>query len=389
MASIYVSYKREDVDFVAAVLDRLKPRHRLFVDFLMEASVEWRAHLQGRLLEAEIFLVFVSPHTATSDHQNAEIGAARFCAAFVDQKMILPVVIDAVPIPRLLADIDALVLARRDPDEAAAAILEEIEHRVPRVRLFISHAHKDQDLAGRLVDTLTANLEVPKGALRCTSVPGYQLELGAMAPDVLRRELGSSACVVALLTPHSVGTEWVLFELGAAWANAKMAIPLLAGGVAAKDIPGPFRGAAGGDLQSAVTVDQLIDQLERVLGWPQRHDLAARHKRYELAEYAAQKTFAQDPARAELNASFTAKRARIGSRQGALLDYLTKKTRSGGSIAQEEIEAAFPNLPGGVYYRLEQLRLLGFLERAMQSGTTAGPGYAWQLSPAYREEVNG
>jgi hypothetical protein len=183
IASIYVSYKSQDEPFVAQVLDRLKPRHQLFVDFLMPAGVDWRAHLQGRLREAEIFLVFVSKRTAASDYQNAEIGAARFSSAFVDQKLILPIVIDPVPMPRPLADIDAVIVANRDPDQTAAAILGEIERRVPQVRLFISHAHKDSDLAKHLVEALTANLDVPKGALRCTSVLGYQLDLGSMAPD--------------------------------------------------------------------------------------------------------------------------------------------------------------------------------------------------------------
>lgn len=389
MASIYVSYKSEDEAFVADVLDRLKAQHQIFVDFLMPAGVDWRSHLQGRLREAEIFLVFVSAFTAGSDYQNTEIGAARFSSAFVDQKLILPIVIDPVPIPRPLADIDALTIANRDPDQTAAAILQQIEHRVRQVRLFISHAHKDRDLAARLVDALRANLVVPDGALRCTSVPGYQLDLGTMAPDVLRRELGSSACVVALLTPHSVGTEWVLFELGAAWANARKAIPLLVGGVTDKDIPGPFRGAAGGNLSVLNTVNLLISQLGQMLGWQQSLDLVALNKRQELAEYAAQVTFTTDPVRAELNASFTAKWARIGDKQRSILQHLTKKTKGGGTIAQEDAEAAFANLSGGVYYRLEQLRLLGFLERTMQTGTTAGPSYVWGLAPAYRDEING
>ncbi len=153
---------------------------------------------------------------------------------------------------------------------------------------------------------------MPAGALRCTSVPGYQLDLGAMAPDVLRRELGSAACVLAVLTPNSLANDWVLFELGAAWANAKLSIPLLAGGLQDKDIPGPFRGAAGGQLSTPATLDRMVDQLEKLLGWPQRNDLSARNKRYELVKYLETKTFARDPVETELKAGFAAKRSRIG-----------------------------------------------------------------------------
>jgi hypothetical protein len=47
---------------------------------------------------------------------------------------------------------------------------------------------------------------------------------------------------------------------------------------------------------------------------------AAYGKRHEFVHYIKTKKFAQDPAGGELNASFTAKLARIGPRQGLLLD---------------------------------------------------------------------
>src|SRR3954453_16533298 len=41
------------------------------------------------------------------------------------------------------------------------------------VRLFISHAHKDEALARKLVVALELGMRVPPGAIRCTSVRGY------------------------------------------------------------------------------------------------------------------------------------------------------------------------------------------------------------------------
>src|SRR3954454_3086519 len=98
------------------------------------------------------------------------------------------------------------------------------------IRLFISHAHRDVDIAQRLVTALDEAMAVPNGAIRCTSLPGYKLDLGAMPPDVLRKELASADCVVAILTPYSLASQWVLFELGATWSQAKQVIPLLGGG---------------------------------------------------------------------------------------------------------------------------------------------------------------
>src|SRR5688572_21577538 len=59
---------------------------------------------------------------------------------------------------------------------------------ISTVKLFISHAHRDVEIAEQLVTALELAMDVPDGAIRCTSVPGYKLDLGSMAPDVLRRE---------------------------------------------------------------------------------------------------------------------------------------------------------------------------------------------------------
>jgi len=387
MATVYVSYRSTERPFVEAVMSRLEPRHTIRIDYKIPVGADWRSHQLEELLTSDVFLVFVSHDTGGSDFQSSEMGAARFCSSVLDGKLIISALIDDVNPPRPLAHLDCLDLRNRDPDQAAKAIDEAIAQRKPRVRLFISHAHRDADLASRVVEVISTGLEVPAKELRCTSVPGYQLDLGTMAPEALRRELGSAACVVAVLTPNSLGNDWVLFELGAAWANAKVSIPLLAGGLQDKDIPGPFRGAAGGQLSSAATLDHMIDQLEKLLGWRQRTDLAGRNKRYELVDYVKAKTFPRDSIEDELRASFAAKRARIGSKQGQVLDYITAKLGQRPHIGQEELARQFADLKPALYYRLEMLRLLGFLDRANIGESRGVPVWGWTLSDSYRREV--
>jgi len=387
MAKLYVSYRSSEYEFVASVVSQLEKQHDVRIDYNLPAGVDWRSHQLDDLRTSDVFVVFVSEGTRHSDFQNAEIGSARFCSAFVDGKPIIPVVIDECELPRTITDLDLLRLTQRDPVTTAQEIEAAIARRLTRVRLFISHAHRDQDLASRLVDVLTSGLQVPAGELRCTSVPGYQLDLGTMAPDTLRRELGSAACVIAILTPNSLGAEWVLFELGAAWANAKLPIPLLAGTLEDKDIPGPFRGAAGGKLSSPVTLDHLVDQIARELGWQQRTDLTAREKRYALAEYAAKKSFSRGPLEDELNAGFTAKRARIGATQGTILEYVTSKQGGRPHILKNELDERFPKLASSLHYRLEQLRLLGFLDRTQVGESRGEPAYGWSLAEKYRHEL--
>jgi hypothetical protein len=387
MAKVYVSYRSPEQEFVASVVSRLEEQHDVRIDYNLPVGVDWRSHQLDDLRRSDVFVVFVSEGTRHSDFQNAEIGSARFCSEFVDGKLIIPVVIDDSELPRTIADLDLLRLTRRDPVSAALEIEAAMARRLARVRLFISHAHRDRDLASRLVDVLTSGLHVPDGELRCTSVPGYQLDLGTLAPEALRRELGSAACVLAILTPNSLGAEWVLFELGAAWANAKLPIPLLAGSLEDKDIPGPFRGAAGGKLNSPVTLDHLVDQVARELGWQQRTDLAAREKRYELADYAAKKSFSRGPLEDELNAGFTAKRARIGETQNTVLEYVTSRQGGRPHIPRNELDERFPRLASSLHYRLEQLRLLGFLDRTQVGDSRSEPDYGWSLAEKYRREI--
>jgi hypothetical protein len=387
VATVYVSYRSTEEPFVRAVVSKLQARHQIRIDYEMPAGVDWRAHQLEELRTSDVFLLFVSKDTRTSDFQNAEIGSARFCQMYVDDKLLIPVLIDDVAPPRPLAILDCMRLFDRDPDRAAREIDDEISRRLRRIRLFISHAHRDADVAEQLVDVITTNLDVPEGELRCTSVAGYQLDLGAMAPDALRRELGSALCVVALLTPNSVGNDWVLFELGAAWANVKSSIPLLAGGPQDKDIPGPLRGAAGGQLTDPNTLDRLLDQLARTLGWVQRSIPNARGKRHRFIDFIRERPFSQDSADGDLKATFSAKRARIGPKQGMLLDHLTKKAKK-RPLSFDVLAASKVAGDGNeLYYRLEQLRLLGFVHRVKVGELDGEPSFAWSLSEQYRRDI--
>jgi hypothetical protein len=387
MASIYVSYKSQDEAFVRQVVDLLKARHAVSIDYDMPIGVDWRNHLQERLRKAEVFIVFASRLTEASSLQNAEIGAASFCSAFLDGKLMIPIALDSGPLPRTLEALDVWQRPERDPKTIADGILQAIERQNKRVQVFISHAHKDQDLAERLVDAISSGLEVPAGAIRCTSVPGYRLDLGTMAPEALRRELGSAGCVIAVLSPNSLASEWVLFELGAAWANARAAIPLLVGGLRDNDIPGPFRGAAGGDMRDVLVLDALLDQLERNLGWQQRHDLVSRSKRVDLARYANQKQFSNSGPEAAARTNFAAKLREIGHTQQRILDFIVQGTKTISHVRQSEIESSFSGVPTHVYYRLEQLRLLGFLDRVPNGHINNVPTFAWTLSERYRNEL--
>ena len=93
--------------------------------------------------------------------------------------------------------------------------------------IFISHSSQDARLAERLVKLLRLAFSLSDAEIRCTSVDGYRLAAGADTNDQLRREVRESRLFLALITPSSVRSSYVLFELGARWGIDRLCFPCL------------------------------------------------------------------------------------------------------------------------------------------------------------------
>lgn len=108
------------------------------------------------------------------------------------------------------------------------------------IEIFISHSNKDEKIAEALTELLKNALEIDPQAILCTSVEGHRLAVGVRTSDRLKEELLNAKSFVALLTPHSLRSTWVLFELGARWGRGSHLAPLLAGGLTAEQLGGPL-----------------------------------------------------------------------------------------------------------------------------------------------------
>lgn len=250
------------------------------------------------------------------------------------------------------------------------------------VRLFISHSHDDVKIAKQLVQVIKTSLDTPKGAIRASSVPGSKLPLGSMPAQQLRGELADAEFVLALVTPNSLRSPWVLFELGAAWASGRHTIPLLLGNVEDRltTMPEPLRNPLSGRLDDSGVLHRLVDQLAGVLGWERTSAEEADSAIGEFVAVARDHRFARTPLD-EVGDAFIAKRAALSSTQNDILELLTRHAMSRPSMTEDRLSQKLDKPQAELFYRLEVLRLLGFVQNQRDDEG----GSEWSLSSEYRK----
>ncbi|MGH8072427.1 MAG: L-histidine N(alpha)-methyltransferase [Candidatus Entotheonellia bacterium] len=136
--------------------------------------------------------------------------------------------------------------------------------------VFISHSHKDEELATSLVTFLKSALDLTDVRVRCTSVPGYKLEFGKPISEQIRDDINTSLVMIALITQNSLSSKYVLLELGAWWGHdPKFIIPILAPGLKVSDLPDqlrPYRFIGIDTKDARSSVIGAIQQISAVLG---------------------------------------------------------------------------------------------------------------------------
>jgi hypothetical protein len=134
------------------------------------------------------------------------------------------------------------------------------------VKIFISHSSKDAAIARALIDLLRSALLVPADELRCSSVPGNKLPPGASVEEQLKVEVLESTAFLVLLSPSSIQSVFVLFELGARWGSGHEIFPVLVGGLKAAALPAPLSAINAISGADDHDVDDLLRRVSTVLG---------------------------------------------------------------------------------------------------------------------------
>lgn len=144
--------------------------------------------------------------------------------------------------------------------------VDDLAKQSNKVVLFISHSSKDAALVEMLVDLLRNALALKASEIRCTSIDGYRLPIGAKTDESLRKEILAAKLFVSLISVSSIQSNYVLFELGARWGCGKHLAPLLAHSSTSGNLSGPLGNLNALMCDSSSQLHQLIDDLAEELG---------------------------------------------------------------------------------------------------------------------------
>jgi hypothetical protein len=133
--------------------------------------------------------------------------------------------------------------------------------------IFISHSARDKELAEALIELLRAAIRgLTDDDIRCTSVAGYGFEAGVETDIRLRTEVNSSVTFIGLITPSSIQSAYVLFELGARWGARLHLAPIVAGGNRKDLLRGPLTGLHVVDGASEGEMHVLVGEIAKKIG---------------------------------------------------------------------------------------------------------------------------
>lgn len=133
------------------------------------------------------------------------------------------------------------------------------------VDVFISHSSADVELAEALVNLLQSAMRLPSAKIRCTSVEGHRLPGGSPVEEQLRREVLSSKVFVALVTPVSLRSTYVLFEMGARWGAQCYLVPVMTS-ADTSILKGPLSALNALNCSIVAQVHQLVHNIADTLG---------------------------------------------------------------------------------------------------------------------------
>jgi hypothetical protein len=138
-------------------------------------------------------------------------------------------------------------------------------------RIFVSHSSKDSEAGKALVDLLSRAFPQLEDQILYTSMQSSGLPSGAKIPETLQQGLNESDIVIGIISSNSLDSDWVLFELGAAWGMQKLVIPLLCN-IKHEYLPRPLRERNAVKAHDRGDILQMLETIRNRLEINQRPD---------------------------------------------------------------------------------------------------------------------
>jgi hypothetical protein len=292
VAKLYISYPEESRELAKALSWELRGLNHVGVyDALVgKPSAYWQDVYLRELASSDGVVVILTEQALKSNYVMGEIGATRALYQACRRPILLPVTV-GIEIPDVVKDIYVYPMDRSPIGIKMAA--EDIDRTYQTARsgfpkIFISHRHADRTVVEALVSLLTTTFIIQQNDLRVTSVRPYNLRWGAVTPDRLREELQFADAVIGVISPHSIGSSYVLFELGASWGRGLpgTTLPLLVRGATNADVPAPIAALNTLSLSEEADCYQLLDDLAAIVTSLSRKDV----QESAIAEQVAQLT---------------------------------------------------------------------------------------------------
>lgn len=263
MARLFISCNNQDLKAARALEQALERRkHVMTLRVNARPAGRWEEQLLRGVHTADAVICLLTREGRTSSWVVGQTGMAISCA-HTKGTLVLPVC-PFGDIPNFVAAFHCFWL--KGTEKLASELHEAIQaHEAARPpRIFISHRHKDQTLARKLIDLLESAFRTRTGDIRCTSVPGYKLAVGSQSADSLQADLNGAEIVMGLIGPDTSESDYVLFELGASWGLRKPTFPLRLAGATFRHVPEVLREKSSLLLEDVTQCLQLVEDVGRV-----------------------------------------------------------------------------------------------------------------------------
>jgi|SRR5215207_192647 len=163
------------------------------------------------------------------------------------------------------------------------------------VDVFISHSSRDEDIARALTELLRSALNIPHEKILCTSLPGHGFKVGVSVNEQLRIEVKEARFFIGLITPDSIRSPYVLFELGARWGAGAQLAPVLAAGAGSDLLQGPLSVLNALNCSLGGHVHQLVTDVANFLQYPRVNPESYEHHVSKLVEVSKEKGTRANP----------------------------------------------------------------------------------------------